>query len=150
MLEYAVLNRLADGEVMREASLRAAAGAPRAVLLALLRKKWIAREDLSGVRDASRTIQVATLRTVAGKLNANQQAIVEYLRLQPEHSAHVSALRELAVPRTTLQTLVRRGIVELTRGAGELPHVGAEAAQAGVSVQSGAEGGARPDQHGRR
>jgi len=114
MLEYAVLNRLADGELMREASLRAAAAASRAVLQTLLRKKWIAREDLSGVRDAGRNIQVATLKTVEGKLNANQQTIIEYLRVQPELCAHVSALRELAVPRTTLQTLVRRGIVDLS------------------------------------
>jgi primosomal protein N' (replication factor Y) len=114
MQEYAVLNRLADGEMMREASLRTASGASRAVLQTLLRKKWIAREDLSGVRDASRNIQVATLRAAEGKLNGNQQTIVDYLRIQPEQRAHVSALRELAVPRTTLQTLVRRGIVELS------------------------------------
>ncbi len=114
MLEYAVLNRLAEGEVMRENSLRASAGATRAVLLGLLGKKWIAREDLSGVRDATRTVQVAALRTVTGKLNPNQQAIIEYLRRQPKHSAHVSALRQLMVPRTTLQSLVRRSIVELT------------------------------------
>ena len=63
MLEYAVLNRLADGEMMREASLRAATGAPRSVLQTLLRRKWIAREDLSGVRDASRNIQIATLKS---------------------------------------------------------------------------------------
>jgi len=113
MLEYAVLNRLADGEMMRESSLRAAAGAPRSVLLTLLRKKWIAREDLSGVRDASRNIQIATLKAAGGKLNLNQQRIVDYLGLQPERSATAAALRELAVPRTTLQTLVRRGIVEL-------------------------------------
>src|ERR1035438_1005936 len=84
MLEYAVLNRLADGEMMREASLRSASGAPRSVLQTLLRKKWIAREDLSGVRDATRNIQIATLKTVEGKLNANQQRIVEYLRVQPD------------------------------------------------------------------
>jgi len=113
MLEYAVLNRLADGEMMREASLRAAAGAPRSVLQVLLRKKWIAREDLSGVRDASRNIQIAKLMTAGGKLNANQQRIIDYLRLQPEQNATVPTLRELAVPRTTLQTLVRRGIVGL-------------------------------------
>ena len=46
----------------------------------MLRKKWIAREDLSDVRDASRTIQIATLKEVEGKLNANQQTIVDYLR----------------------------------------------------------------------
>src|SRR6516164_1240189 len=79
MREYAVLNRLADGEVVRTESLRASAGATREVLLGLLRKKWIAREDLSGVRDASRNIRAATLKTVVGKLNANQQVIVDYL-----------------------------------------------------------------------
>ncbi len=35
MLEYAVLNRLADGEIVREASLRSASGASRAVLQTL-------------------------------------------------------------------------------------------------------------------
>jgi primosomal protein N' (replication factor Y) (superfamily II helicase) len=117
MLEYAVLNRLADGEVVREGTLRSASGASRAVLQTMLRKKWIAREDLSDVRDASRTIQVATLKVVEGKLNANQQTIVDYLKLQEGHRATVEALRELAVPRTTLQTLVKRGMVELSEEA---------------------------------
>jgi len=114
MLEYAVLNRLADGEVIREATLRSTSGASRAVLQTLLRKKWIAREDLSDVRDASRTVQIATLKQVEGKLNANQQTIVDYLRQQEGLRASVEALRELAIPRTTLQTLVRRVIVELS------------------------------------
>ena len=113
MLEYAVLNRLADGEIVREASLRSASGASRAVLQTLSRKKWIAREDLSDIRDASRTVQIATLKQVEGKLNANQQTIVGYLRNQEGQRSSVEALRELAVPRTTLLTLVRRGIVEL-------------------------------------
>ena len=113
MIEYAVLNRLADGEMMREASLRSATGSPRSVLQTLLRKKWIAREDLSGVRDATRNIQIAALKEVEGKLNANQQRIVDYLQGQPEQSATVATLRELTVPRTTLQTLVRRGIIEI-------------------------------------
>ena len=117
MHEYAVLNRLSDGEVVREGTLRSASGASRAVLQTLARKKWIAREDLSDVRDASRTIQIATLKEVEGKLNANQQTIVDYLRMQEGQRASVEALRELAVPRTTLQTLVRRGIVELSEEA---------------------------------
>ncbi len=114
MLEYTVLNRLGDGEIVREATLRSASGASRAVLQTLLRKKWIAREDLSDVRDASRTMQIATLKQVEGKLNANQQTIVDYLRQREGDRAPVEALRELAVPRTTLHTLVRRGIVELS------------------------------------
>ena len=198
MQEYRVLNRLSDGDVIREATLRANTGAPRAVLQTLVRKKWIAREDLSDVRDASRIVQVATLKegtqrpltdahaepsgakaqiaTAAGgtaeavpfqnasepvplqngteavpfekaseavplenaseavpfekateavsfkkpshqaaaiKLNSNQQTIVDYLKIQPEKTATVESLRALAVPRTTLQTLVKRGMIEL-------------------------------------
>lgn len=113
MQEYRVLNRLADGEVVREAALRTATGASRGVLQTLLRKKWIAREDLSDVRDASRTIQIAALKEITGKLNANQQAIVDYLKVQPEKTSTVESLRALAIPRTTLQTLVKRGIIEL-------------------------------------
>jgi primosomal protein N' (replication factor Y) len=114
MCEYAVLNRLADGEVLRADSLRSSSGATQAILLGLVRKKWISREDLSSVRDANRNIQLATLKSIEGKLNANQQAIVDYLQMQPKQKAHVSAIREVTVPRTTLQTLVRRGIVELS------------------------------------
>jgi primosomal protein N' (replication factor Y) len=113
-LEYTALNRLSDGEVVREATLRSASGATKSVLQSMLRKKWIAREDLSDVRDASRTIDFAGLKEVSGKLNKNQQTIVEYLRQQEGQRATVEALGELAVPRTTLQTLVRRGIIELT------------------------------------
>src|SRR5271165_3325705 len=117
MLEYAALNRLADGEVVRETTLRSACGATKSVLQVMLRKKWIARDDLSDVRDASRTVQIATLTNVEGKLNANQQKIVAYLRNQENQRAPVEALRELSVPRTTLQTLVRRDIVALSEEA---------------------------------
>src|SRR5579871_1300879 len=116
-LEYAVLNRLADGEIVREATLRSASGATKPVLQSLLRKKWIAREDLSDVRDASRTVTFATLREVSGKLNQNQLAIVEYLAQQQDFRAPLEAFRQLKVPRTTLQTLVRRRLVELTQEA---------------------------------
>jgi len=113
MLEYAALNRLADGEVVREATLRSASGATRTVLQSLLRKKWIARDDLSDVRDASRMVHIARLKDPTGKLNANQQTIVDYLRGQEGQRATVEALHTLAVPRTTLRTLVRRSIVDL-------------------------------------
>jgi primosomal protein N' (replication factor Y) len=118
-LEYAALNRLADGEIVREATLRSAAGTTKSLLQGLLRKKWIAREDLSDVRDASRTITFATLKDVEGKLNANQRAIVDYLRNQPAQRAAVEAIHQLDMPRTTLRTLVRRGIVELSEEPAE-------------------------------
>jgi primosomal protein N' (replication factor Y) (superfamily II helicase) len=116
-LEYAALNRLGDGEVVREAALRSASGATKSVLQGMLRKKWIARDDLSDVRDASHTVQMATLKNAEGKLNANQQKIVNYLGSQENRRAPVEAVRRLDVPRTTLQTLVRRGIVELSNEA---------------------------------
>src|SRR5581483_10079816 len=118
-LEYAALNRLADGEVVREAALRSrsASGATKQALQSLLRRKWIAREDLRDVRDASRTVTFANLKEVSGKLNRGQQAIVAYLEGQEGRRAPLEALRQLEVPRTTLQTLVRRGLVELTEEA---------------------------------
>ena len=118
MLEYAVLNHLADGEVIREPSLRSATGASREIFRTMLNKKWIAREDLSSVRDATRTVPVAVLKDVTGKINANQQAILIALKAAPEQRLPVEALRDLPadvkpVPRTTLATLVKRGIIEI-------------------------------------
>src|SRR5208283_856510 len=69
--------------------------------------------DLSDVRDASHTVRIATLKNAQGKLNANQQKMVAYLRDQENQRAPVEAFRDVDVPRTTLQTLVRRRIVEL-------------------------------------
>ena len=129
-----------------KATLRSAAGAPRAVLQTLLRKKWIAREDLSDVRDASRTVQIATLngKHCRASSTPTQQTIVDY---PATHQARTrrrapvdSAARSLAVPRTTLQTLVRRGVVELSEEPAALPHVGHEAAQAGVPLHPRAKG----------
>ena len=53
MIEYAVLNRSLDVDEALEGTIRSATGANRQVLDLLLRKKWIAREDVSAVRDAS-------------------------------------------------------------------------------------------------
>ena len=86
MQEYRVLNRLSDGEIVREATLRVNTGASRAVLQTLLRKKWIAREDLSDVRDASRTIQVATLKEVTAS---------PHIDLEAEHSGATQVSRAL-------------------------------------------------------
>src|SRR5262249_10728376 len=50
--------------------------------------------------------------------NDNQQKIVAFLR-QAQGRALVASIRELDVPRTTLQTLVKRGIVDLMEEAAE-------------------------------
>ena len=47
MAEYAVLDYLAEGELVREATLRSSTGATREMLRNLVAKKWIAREDIS-------------------------------------------------------------------------------------------------------
>jgi primosomal protein N' (replication factor Y) len=129
MTEYAVLDYLAEGELVREATLRAATGATREMLRNLVAKKWIAREDLSAARDARRTIKIASLKEhepspqpaqrrrlsgtpPAGKLNPNQQKILAHLRAAEGRLA-VEELRQLSVPKTTLATLVRRGVVEI-------------------------------------
>src|SRR5689334_20497602 len=122
MTEYAVLDYLSMSDDALEGTIRSATGATRQVLDLLLRKKWIAREDASSVRDASRTIQVAVLKELlpkaGGKLNDNQQKILAFLQQQGGR-AMVEQLRTLDVPRTTLQTLVKRGHVELVEEPAE-------------------------------
>src|SRR5579859_4169230 len=112
MLEYAVLDYLAMSEEALEGTIRSATGATRQVLDLLLRKKWIARQDATAARDARRTVQVAVLKAGEGKLNENQQKIIRCLQEQGGR-AQVDQLRTLALPRTTLQTLVKRGMIEL-------------------------------------
>jgi primosomal protein N' (replication factor Y) (superfamily II helicase) len=118
-LEYKALDYLAQHDSASENSLRAAVQIPKSLLLGMVRKKWIARADESSIRDARRTIEVAVLkeggggRQVAGKgLNANQQAIVAALR-ESGGRMPVDQLRELLIPRTTLQTLIKRNLVEI-------------------------------------
>jgi primosomal protein N' (replication factor Y) len=123
MLEYAVLDYLAEGELVREETIRSATSATKQLLRSLTAKKWIAREDLSGVRDAKRVVKIAVLGEVEGKLNANQQAIVDFLQSRSGRAA-VEELRQLAIPRTTLQTLVKRGIVRIEEEAAELTRSG--------------------------
>src|SRR6476646_8405837 len=73
LAEFRVLDYLAEREMTREETLRAATRASRPLLAGMARKKWIVREDLSEARDAARTVRVAVLNHVEGKLNSNQQ-----------------------------------------------------------------------------
>ncbi len=112
LAEFRVLDYLGEREMVREESLRAAARLSKAVLAGMVRKKWIAREDLSDARDAARTVRVALLKSAEGKLNANQQRLVDTLAAAGGKIA-VETLQSLPVPRTTLGTLVKRGLVEI-------------------------------------
>ena len=148
LVEFRVLDYLAERESGREESLRGATGVAKALLAGMVRKKWIAREDVSAARDAARLAKVAALvgaeerakasppetgqapslqrdvapalngrgacpsTTTSKKLNENQRTLIEALAAFGGR-ARVETLRELDVPRTTLSTLVRRGLIEL-------------------------------------
>ena len=116
MLEYAVLDYLSMSDEALEGTIRSATGANRQVLDNLVRKKWLAREDATSTRDARRTVQVAVLREINGKLNDNQQKIISFLEQQGGR-ASVQQIRDLPVPRTTVQTLAKRGVIELQEEA---------------------------------
>ena len=112
--EFHVLDYLSnsDGELVREQTLRSATRISRPVLAGMVRKKWLAREDVSAPQDATRTIKIARLKSSEGKLNANQQTLIDTLAAAGGNVS-VEVLQALEVPRTTLSTLVKRGLIEI-------------------------------------
>src|SRR5712691_4855400 len=144
LVEFRVLDYLAEREIVREERLRGATRVAKALLSGMVRKRWIAREDVSAARDAARMVKVAVLLAAetgatginqsddgapgvpaqqdgpearhhtnsAKKLNENQRTLIETLAASGGR-APVEALRGLDLPRTTLGTLVRRGLIEL-------------------------------------
>ncbi len=118
LVEFRVLDYLAVRETVREESLRNATRVSKSLLGGMVRKKWIVRVDLSDARDATRTMKVARLKSAEGKLNSNQQTLVETLAAAGGKVA-VDTLQALEVPRTTLATLVKRGLVEIVEEAVE-------------------------------
>ena len=99
---------------IREESLRAATRVTKAILAGMVRKKWIIREDVSAARDATRTLKIAVLQSAEAqtKLNDNQRQLVDTLAAGGGR-VPVDTLQSLDVPRTTLSTLIRRGLVEI-------------------------------------
>jgi primosomal protein N' (replication factor Y) len=118
LAEVRVLDYLAERETVREESLRAATRVSKSLLSGMVRKKWIVREDLSDARDATRTMKAAMLKTAEGKLNSNQQVLIETLAAAGGKLA-VETLQALDVPRTTLGTLVKRGLIEIVEEPAE-------------------------------
>jgi primosomal protein N' (replication factor Y) len=118
MTEYEILDYLANSdEPVREATLRSAAGANKQLLAGMVRKKWITRTDATSLRDASRVRRVAVLKQEGAPakqrpLNNNQQIVMTGIIAAGGRSP-VDELNKLAVPRSTLQTLVGRGLVEV-------------------------------------
>ncbi|HZQ42709.1 MAG TPA: primosomal protein N' [Acidobacteriaceae bacterium] len=128
--EYAVLNYLEPGESAKLAAIRSATGANKAMLDAMVKKRWLLREPLAEQRDARRLETVAILeheRTENGeqrtlepkrlpKLNENQLAVMAELagcggrELLRELRAR---LQRRAIPDSSLNTLVKRGLIRL-------------------------------------
>src|ERR1035437_3820200 len=104
--------------LVREGTLRSATRVSRAVLAGMVRKKWLAREDVSAARDATRTMKIAVLKAAEGKLNDNQRKLVDTLAASGGR-VPVSTLQSLEVPQTTLATLVRRGLVAIVEEPAE-------------------------------
>ena len=140
--EFRVLDYLANRDEASEQSLRSATSVSRAVLAGMVRKKWIVREDVSDARDAARFVKVAVLRSAedshsalvpgehpsagsgqaahsaTSKLNANQQTLIETLAGAGGRVA-LKTLQALDVPRTTLNTLVKRGLIDIVEEPAE-------------------------------
>jgi primosomal protein N' (replication factor Y) (superfamily II helicase) len=129
LVEFRVLDYLAERESVYEGTLRGATQAAKVLLNGMVRKKWIAREDVSAAQDAARLVRVAVLLGMdtailtqssdrapftgkAKKLNENQRTLIEALAASGGR-VPVQALRGLDVPRTTLGTLVRHGLIDL-------------------------------------
>jgi primosomal protein N' (replication factor Y) len=113
-LERRVLTRLASGEPVKVSTLRTATAATLPVLAGLVRRKWIARETLAVERDARRMERFAVLISEARlpALTAKQQAILAELAACGGELPLVE-LRRRDLPSSTLQTLVRRGLVRI-------------------------------------
>jgi primosomal protein N' (replication factor Y) len=113
-LERRVLTRLASGEPVKVSTLRTATAATLPVLAGLLRKKWIARETVAVERDARRMERFAVLIPEARlpALTRKQQAILAELAACG-NELPLAELRRKDLPSSTLQTLVRRGLVRI-------------------------------------
>jgi len=115
-LEHRVLSRLAAGEPVKVSTLRTTTAATLPVLASLLRKKWIARETSAAERDARRMERFAVLipETRLPALTRKQQAILAELAVCG-NELPLAELRRKDLPSSTLQTLVRRGLVRIDK-----------------------------------
>jgi len=113
-MERRVLERLAEGEPVKVSTLRTATAASLPLLAAMVRRKWIARETAAAERDARRMERFAVLvqDTRLPSLTEKQQAILAELAANGGEFP-LAELRRRELPSSTLQTLVRRGLVRI-------------------------------------
>jgi primosomal protein N' (replication factor Y) len=113
-MEHRVLARLASGETVKVSTLRTATAASLPLLASMVRKKWIARETAAAERDARRMERFAVL-VADGRLptlTQKQQTILAELAACGGELP-LAELRRRELPSSTLQTLVRRGLVRI-------------------------------------
>src|ERR1700683_3551682 len=105
-------------ELVREETLRSATHVSKPILAGMVRKKWLVRADVSAARDAPRTVKIPQLQAAEGKLNPNQQTIIDTLAASGGR-VPMETLQALVIPRSTLGTLVKRGLVEIVEHAAD-------------------------------
>lgn len=117
-LERRVLTRLASGEAVKASTLRTGTAATLPVLAGMVRKKWIARETEAVERDARRVERFAVLIEEARmpSLTKKQQAILAELAACGGELP-LAELRRKELPSSTLQTLVKHGLVRIEERA---------------------------------
>jgi primosomal protein N' (replication factor Y) (superfamily II helicase) len=90
MLEFRVLDYLADRESVREPALKSATHADKRTLAGLVRKKWTTREDLSSAGEARRMVKVAVLKANTrsfDSLSASLSSAESSLRMTEDESS---------------------------------------------------------------
>ena len=113
-IQRRVLERLISGERVKVSTLRTATAASLHMLAALVRKKWIVRETGATERDARRVERFVVLVPDARlpRLSEKQQAVLATLSARGGEMT-LAELRSKDHPSSTLQTLVRRGLVRI-------------------------------------
>jgi len=115
-VERKVLVRLAEsnGEPVKLSTLRTATSASLPLLAAMVRKKWIVRENSAVERDARRLERFAVLVPEARlpALTAKQQAILAELAASGGELP-LTFLHDQGSSASSVQTLVRRGLVRI-------------------------------------
>ena len=104
LIEFRVLDFLSERENVREESLRGATRVGKALLSGMVRKKWIAREDVSAARDAARLVRVAVLLSAEGSETFVSGQETEPQRLKPHSEQDTNRSAEaLRHPNTTAE-----------------------------------------------
>jgi len=116
--EFRVLEYLTARDSARAETLRSATRASQVVLANMVRKRWIAREDVSGTRQATRLVKVAVLKQAGDKLNPSQKQIIEALATAGG-KLRLEQFNALQLSRSSLNTLVRNGKVEMVEEPAE-------------------------------